>query len=98
MQIGEIYSKTDETSKNNADEDNSSFAQIETIEWAINQREHLEEGIVNSICEGSIDVGEQDGGILNHNLKWFDNSIDGNCRWSESFPVNFALRTDLVIS
>lgn len=50
----------------------SHFANIEAVDLDVNKRECLKERIVNAIYKCAVDIGEEYGWVLEHNLHRLD--------------------------
>jgi len=81
---------TDDASNANAEEGEAELAEVEAVDPRVDKGEDLEEGVVNPVGQRGVYVGEQDRGVLDHDLHGLDDGVPEDGRELQVSLVNFA--------
>ena len=67
------------------------MTEVEAVDGGVDEREDLEEGVIDAIDEGEIEVDKADGGVFEGNLNGLDEGIDEDGARAEVILVDLAL-------
>ena len=68
IHVRTVDADCDDNSHDDGHECEARLAEIESVEKRINQREHFEKGVIDSVNQTGIYIGKSDGGIQNSDL------------------------------
>lgn len=74
------------------------FAEVEVVHCVVDEGEGFEEGVEDSVHDGSVDGGEGDAGVQQHEFKGAPESFGGDGPGSEVCLVDFRLALELVVA
>jgi len=98
VEVGHVDSDADEAGDENTSEDYTDHTERETIHGWIDQGEDLKERVIDTINDGSVNVYESDGWILDSNFDWLDDGVDDDCRWLHVLLIDFGLGLETVVT
>ena len=97
MKVVEVYAHCEEAAHDNASEDYTCLSKVEAIQRTVDKRKGLEKGIVDAVNESGVEIGEQDGGILEHDFERFNKGIKRYSTSCEATTIDLALRADVWV-
>ena len=98
VKVGDVDCHADETGDQDAEEDDTDHAEGEAVHDGVDERECLEEGVVDPVHEGGVEVYERDGRVFDCYLDRLNESVDDHSTGFEAFLVNLALRLESVVA
>lgn len=98
VDVGGVQRDTDQAGDHNAEEDETDLAQVHVVVDGVDEREDLEEGVVDAVDDGGVDLHKKHGGILDGDLDGLDEGVEEDGGHLLVALVNLALRHEVVVS
>lgn len=91
QEVVEVDDHCEDAAYDHAGEDDTGLSDVEAVDWAICEREYLEEGVVDAVSESCVDITKQDRWILECDFERLDECVEGNRTRCEVLAVYLAL-------
>lgn len=78
VQVGDVCGDSEETSDEDAEEYDSCLSDVETVHGPVDEGEDFEEGVVDCVDDGGVDVYEGDGGVFDCDFEGFYQCVQGD--------------------
>lgn len=80
VEVANIDTDTNHAGDEHAEEDKTDLSEVHAVVNGVHQREHLEEGVVDTVDDGSVDLNEEDSRILECDLEGLDERLNEDSR------------------
>lgn len=77
VQVGEVDCDTEDARDQDTQEDQADLAEIHVVIDRVDEGEYLEEGVVDAVDDGGVDLDEEHGGVLDGDFQGLDQGVDG---------------------
>ena len=98
VQVGDVDEGADAAGDEDAGEEDADGAEGEVVEDWVDEREDFEEGVVDSVDEGRVDVYEADGRVFNGDFYRLDEGGYDHFRRLDVLLVDFRLRAQTAVA
>ena len=96
IQVRDVETDTDHTRDEDAEEDDTDLTEVEAIVDGVDQREDLEEGVVDSVDDGSVDLDEEHSRVLDGDFERLDEGFEEDVAELHVALVDFGLGHEAV--
>ncbi len=98
VEVGDVGDDAQEAGDEDTGEDDANHAGGETVHGRVDEREDFEEGVVDAVDEGGVEVHERDGGVLDGDFDRFDQRVENDSGRLEALLVDFRLRFEAGVA
>ena len=92
VKVGNVGGDAEEAGDEDAGEDDADHAEREAVHGRVDEGEDFEEGVVDTVDEGRVEVHKGDGGVFDGDFDGFDQGVDDDGGRLEALLVDFRLR------
>lgn len=96
--VGDVDGDAEEAGDEDAEEDEADFADGHAVIYWVHEGENLEERVVDAVDDGSVDLDEEDGRVLDCDLEGLDEGVNNDSRGLEVALVDFGLGHEAVVA
>ena len=97
-QIGKVDTHSDNASHDDREKDDCHLTYAEPIYLQIHEREDLEEGVVDTVCQRGVNVDEKESRVFDADFQRLGESIEEFCGELRALAIDLGLRMDIWIA
>lgn len=83
VEVGDVGGDAEDAGDEDAEEDDARLADAEAVHGAVDEGEDFEEGVVDCVDDGGVDVDKGDGRVFDGDFEGFDQGVQGDGGGSE---------------
>lgn len=97
VEVGAVDEDAEGAGDENAGEEDAQGAEGEAVVLQVDKGEDFEEGVVDAVDEGGVDIHKGDGGVFDCDFDGLDQGVDGDGSGLEPFLVDLGLGLEAVV-
>lgn len=98
VEVADVDADADEAGDEDAEEDEADLAEVEAVVDRVDEGEDLEEGVVDAVDDGGVDLDEHDGRVLEGDLEGLDEGVDEDVGDLHVALVDLALGHETLVA
>ncbi|KUI54773.1 hypothetical protein VP1G_10638 [Cytospora mali] len=98
VDVADVYRDADDAGYHDAQEDQADLPGGHVVVDRVDEREHLEEAVVDPVYDCRVDLHEEDGRVLEGDLDGLDQRLDQDPRRLQVALVDLALRHEALVA
>lgn len=98
VEVAAVDGDAEDAGDEDAEEDEADLAEVHVVVDGVDEREDLEEGVVDAVDDGGVDLDEENGGVFECDFDGFDERVEEDVRDFHVALVDFGLGHEARVS